>query len=126
MVVKDFKLAGSGSAGAVRRTASAYQALRGIILSNEWSPGFQATEQEIADRLAMSRTPVREAMMRLQAEGLVAVVPRHGLYVLPVSSKDMQEIYEILTSLEATAAGVLRESSTASTANEPAASCSTI
>jgi DNA-binding GntR family transcriptional regulator len=52
----------------------------------------------------MSRTPVREAMMRLQNEGLVEVVPRHGMRVLPVSATDMQEIYQILCALECMAA----------------------
>lgn len=82
----------------------AHQAMRDLILSNRWPPGYQATEQEIATQLDMSRTPVREAMMRLQQDGLVSVVPRHGLRVLPVSAEDMDEIYTILTSLEATAA----------------------
>jgi DNA-binding GntR family transcriptional regulator len=83
---------------------SAYQAIRANILDNKWSPGFQATELEIATRLSMSRTPIHEALMRLQQEGLVEVVPRHGMRVLPVSPSDMKEIYEVLRSLEATAA----------------------
>ena len=82
----------------------AYRRMRENILQNLWAPGFQATEQEVAVMLGMSRTPVREAALRLQQEGLVTVVPRHGVRVLPVSSKDMKEIYEVLTSLEATAA----------------------
>jgi DNA-binding GntR family transcriptional regulator len=83
---------------------AAYQAIRSNILDNRWPPGFQATELDIATRLNMSRTPVREALMRLQQEGLVEVVPRHGMRVLPVSPADMKEIYEVLRSLEATAA----------------------
>lgn len=83
---------------------AAYQAIRSNILDNEWSPGFQATEQEVATLLNMSRTPIHEALMRLQQEGLVEVVPRHGMRVLPVSPADMKEIYEVLKSLEATAA----------------------
>ena len=55
----------------------------------------------------MSRTPVREALIRLQKEGLVDVIPRHGMRVLPVSPTDMKEIYEILTALEAMAAELL-------------------
>ena len=101
--------AGRRSRVAVPRATSAYHALRKLILNNDWSPGFQATEQEVADLLSMSRTPVREAMMRLQQECLVSVVPRHGLRVLPVSPEDMKGIYEILTSLEATAAGLAAE-----------------
>ncbi|WP_343032348.1 GntR family transcriptional regulator [Pandoraea cepalis] len=89
---------------AVTLPEAAYQAIRGHILDNRWSPGFQMTEQEIATEFGMSRTPVREAMLRLQQEGLIAVVPRHGMRVLPISPSDMKEIYEVLTSLEGTAA----------------------
>ncbi|MEY9830742.1 GntR family transcriptional regulator [Sinorhizobium fredii] len=85
-------------------TATAHLKVRQLILDNKWPPGYQATEQEVASMLGMSRTPVREALMRLQQDGLVSVVPRHGMRVLPVSPSDMKEIYDILTSLESTAA----------------------
>jgi DNA-binding GntR family transcriptional regulator len=83
---------------------AAYAEIRQRILDNAWPPGHQALEQALALELGMSRTPVREALIRLQNEGLVEVVPRHGMRVLPVSPADMQEIYDILTSLEAMAA----------------------
>ncbi|MCB1430540.1 MAG: GntR family transcriptional regulator [Nitratireductor sp.] len=70
-------------------------------------PGFQAPEPEIALRLGMSRTPVREALIRLESEGLVRLIPRHGALVLPVAADDMREIYEILTALEPEAAASL-------------------
>lgn len=57
--------------------------------------------------LGMSRTPVREAIARLRNEGLVEVIPRHGMRVLPVSPNDMREIYQILTALECMAAELL-------------------
>ncbi len=79
---------------------AAYEQIRARILDNVWPPGHRALEQEVALALGMSRTPVREAMVRLQTEGLVEVVPRHGMRVLPVSPADMREIYEILTALE--------------------------
>lgn len=82
----------------------AYAELRRRILDNVYAPGFQALESALADELGVSRTPLREALIRLQDEGLVEVVPRHGMRVLPVSAADMKEIYEILTSLEAMAA----------------------
>lgn len=82
----------------------AYQAIRRRILDNAYPPGFQALEQSLATDLGISRTPVREALIRLQKEGLVEVIPRHGMRVLPVSPNDMKEIYEILTALEGTAA----------------------
>jgi DNA-binding GntR family transcriptional regulator len=83
---------------------AAYRTMRARILDNEWAPGHRALEQELALELGMSRTPVREALIRLAKEGLVEVVPRHGMRVLPVSAADMNEIYEVLGSLEATAA----------------------
>jgi DNA-binding GntR family transcriptional regulator len=85
----------------------AYQEIRARILDNLWSPGYQALEQEVALALGMSRTPVHEALMRLQQEGLVEVAPRRGMRVLPVSPTDMREIYEILTALECMAVEIL-------------------
>jgi DNA-binding GntR family transcriptional regulator len=78
--------------------------MRQRILDNEWAPGHRALEQELALALGMSRTPVREALIRLQKEGLVEVMPRHGMRVLPISADDMRDIYEMLTALEAMAA----------------------
>jgi DNA-binding GntR family transcriptional regulator len=83
---------------------AAYEQVRRRILDNLWPPGHRMLEQEVALALGMSRTPVREALVRLQSEGLVEVVPRHGMRVLPVSPADMREIYEILTALECSAA----------------------
>ncbi len=83
---------------------SAYRTMRQRILDNVWPPGYRALEQELALELGMSRTPVREALSRLQREGLVEVIPRHGMSVLPVSADDMRDIYEVLTALEAMAA----------------------
>ena len=86
---------------------AAYEQIRRRILDNVWPPGHRALEQEVALALGMSRTPVREALMRLSGEGLVEVIPRHGMRVLPVSPTDMREIYEILTALECMAAELL-------------------
>ncbi len=85
-------------------TARAYETLRRRILDNEWQAGHLALEQEIAVELGMSRTPVREALIRLEKEGLVEVRPRHGMRVLGISARDLEEIYEILTCLESMAA----------------------
>lgn len=82
----------------------AYEQIRRRILDNVWPPGHRALEQEVALALGVSRTPVREALARLSNEGLVEVIPRHGMRVLPVSPNDMREIYEILTALECMAA----------------------
>ncbi|MEI2414725.1 GntR family transcriptional regulator [Orrella sp. JC864] len=88
-------------------TEQAYQQLRRRILDNAWAPGYQALEQEIAQMLGMSRTPVREALIMLQREGLVKVIPRRGMRVLPMSPADMREIYQVLTALECMAVEIV-------------------
>ena len=88
-------------------TEEAYDRLKTEILDNRMPPGFQALEHELAQRLDMSRTPVREAVIRLQKEGLVEVVPRRGMRVLPLSPSDMREIYQILACVETEAAALL-------------------
>lgn len=86
---------------------AAYAQIRRRILDVVWSPGYQVLEQDVAIELNMSRTPVREAMIRLQREGLLEVIPRHGMRVLPVSPSDMRELYQVLTALECMAAELL-------------------
>jgi DNA-binding GntR family transcriptional regulator len=85
----------------------AYRSIRQRILDNVYPAGYRALEQEFADGLNLSRTPVREALLRLQAEGLLELIPRHGARVLPVSADDMREIYEVLTALESMAAEIV-------------------
>jgi DNA-binding GntR family transcriptional regulator len=87
----------------------AYRKLKDAIRENEFSPGYQGSEQEIATRLGMSRTPVHEAVIRLQEEGLVRVLPRRGVVVCAISADDMREIYDVIIALEAAAAELLSE-----------------
>jgi DNA-binding GntR family transcriptional regulator len=85
------------------RVEQAYAEIRGRILDNYYAPGHQVLEQELAADLGMSRTPVREALVRLQNERFVQLIPRHGMRVVPLSIQDLREVYEVLTSLELTA-----------------------
>jgi len=71
------------------------------------SPGFQAFEPDLAHMLNMSRTPVREALIRLQNEGLIEVLPRRGMRVLPLRLSDMREIYEVLNAIECEAVSII-------------------
>ncbi|MBS4046060.1 MAG: GntR family transcriptional regulator [Alphaproteobacteria bacterium] len=95
--------------GGVRRsqTRRAYDELKRRILDNELPPGSQALEQQAAEWLGMSRTPVREALIRLAQEGMVEVRPRHGMRVLPIAIADLREIYDLLAGLEATAVDII-------------------
>ncbi|MEM8815150.1 MAG: GntR family transcriptional regulator [Pseudomonadota bacterium] len=85
----------------------AYEQIKQRILNNDYSPGYQALEKDVAEDLGMSRTPVREALIQLKHEGLVELIPRRGMKVVPVVAEDMQEIYDVLTSLESMAAELL-------------------
>ncbi len=78
----------------------AYESLRRKILHNELAPGTTALEAEIAASLGMSRTPVREALIRLEQEDLVEILPRRGIRVKPVTLRDLREINEVLACLE--------------------------
>lgn len=85
-------------------TEKAYLELKKRILENDLPPGTQLMESELAELLDISRTPAREAMTRLEIEGLVEIRARHGMIVKPISVSDMKEIYAVLTGLESTAA----------------------
>lgn len=75
-----------------------------MIFAGELAGGTDHLESELADRLGMSRTPIREAALTLENQGLLELRPRKGVRILPVSPSDMREIYEVLTALESQAA----------------------
>jgi DNA-binding GntR family transcriptional regulator len=73
--------------------------LRDLIFSGKLGAGTDHLESELAQALGMSRTPVREAVLMLEAQGLLEVRPRKGVRIKPVSPSDMAEIYDVLTEL---------------------------
>lgn len=87
----------------------AYEDLKREILDNRLEPGFVASETTLAQMLNMSRTPVREALVLLEKEGLIAIVPRHGMQVLSLSAEQYYEIYQVVTALETMAIQILTE-----------------
>ncbi len=88
-----------------RSSASiAVEKLRALIFSGELGAGTDHLESELADTLGMSRTPVREAVVTLESQGLLDVRPRKGVRIRPMSASDMAEIYDVLTELESLAA----------------------
>ncbi|GAB5468294.1 MAG: GntR family transcriptional regulator [Rhodospirillales bacterium] len=95
--------------GAKSLAQQALSELRRMIIENELPPGSTHLEGELANLLKMSRTPVREAAVVLERLGLVEVRPRHGIRILPVFIKDMEEIYTLLTELESLAAVIVAE-----------------
>jgi len=97
-------LSGMRSKAKFTRVENAYERLKREILCGELPAGYQAPEPVIAERLDMSRTPVREALIRLEAERLVDLVPRHGARVLPLTRADLCDVCAVLTVLEPLAA----------------------
>lgn len=82
----------------------ALTALREMIFSGQLAAGSNHLESELAELLEMSRTPVREAVLTLEGQGLLELRPRKGVRILPVSPDDMREVYDVLTELESLAA----------------------
>ena len=74
--------------------------LRQAILQGELQPGERLMEIQLADQLGVSRTPVREAIKKLELEGLVAMKPRRGAEVASITIKDMQDVLEVRATLE--------------------------
>jgi DNA-binding GntR family transcriptional regulator len=87
----------------------AYAYLRGRILSGELAPGAALSEVSIARELGNSRGPLREAIRRLTAEGLLRQSPTGGTVVVEFSRRDIAEIYELREALEVYAAGKAAE-----------------
>lgn len=86
--------------------------LRQRIFARELEPGGWIDELRIADDYGISRTPLREALKVLAAEGLVTMKVRRGAYVTEVNEKDLRDVYHLLNLLESDAAGVVAECAT--------------
>src|SRR5213078_2267519 len=80
-----------------------YEALRDAIISTELEPGRQVSENEIADKLGVSRTPVREALARLRDDQLVQIVPQLGTFVSPISVAGVDDAQFLREALECSA-----------------------
>lgn len=81
-------------------TQVAIEVIKKLILENKLPAGSSHLESELAKRLGMSRTPIREAILILETQGLLQVTPRRGVKISALSTEDMNEIYQILTALE--------------------------
>ena len=86
--------------------------LRQRIFKRELEPGSWIDELKIAEEYGISRTPLREALKVLAAEGLVTMKVRRGAYVTEVSSQDLADVYHLLSLLESDAAGVVASEAT--------------
>ena len=86
--------------------------LRQRIFNRDLEPGAWIDELKLAEEYGISRTPLREALKVLAAEGLVTMKVRRGAYVTEVSEKDLADVYHLLSLLESDAVGVVAERAT--------------
>ena len=85
------------------------ESLREAIRNGVLKPGERIMEIQLAEELGVSRTPVREAIRKLELEGYVVMMPRRGTYVANMSIRDINEIFEIRTALESLSNGLAAE-----------------
>lgn len=105
-VLEQFFMLDQFDPGPVRSVAlweTIVEPLRKAIILGELAPGLRLEEVALARKFQVSRIPVREALTRLEREGLVRIEPRRGAFVVGVSPRDIHDIYEIRRFLELTA-----------------------
>jgi len=84
-------------------------AIRNAIMNGSLQPRERLMEIQLAEELGVSRTPIREALRKLELEGFIVMVPRKGAYVADLTFKDIADVFEIRAALEGLAAGLAAE-----------------
>jgi DNA-binding GntR family transcriptional regulator len=82
-----------------------YRAIRSAILTCEFRPGQELREQALAERFRVSRSPIRDTLLRLEQEQLVTVLPRRGYRVNPISMSDVEDIFSLRLLIQPACAG---------------------
>lgn len=89
-----------------------YEAVREAIFRGDMQPGSHLSEVDLSEQLGVSRAPVREALLQLEAEGIVELVPNKGAFVRGLSDIEVQEIYTARSLLEGYAAALAADQAT--------------
>src|SRR4051794_5238427 len=92
-----------GTRTLTRARDQVYVHLRASIVTAELEPGRQLSENELAGRLGVSRTPIREALVRLRDDRLVEIVPQLGTFVAPISDRGLSDAQFVREALECAA-----------------------
>lgn len=87
----------------------AYRHAKEMVLDGRLAPASMTSEGEIAEQLGLSRTPVREAFLRLEAEGLMSLYPKRGAMITPIGAHEVEEVFEARQLVESHAAHRLIE-----------------
>lgn len=100
-----------------------FNTLRQAILTGELKPGERLMEIHLADRLGVSRTPIREAIRKLELEGLVTMIPRRGAEVAQITEKSMNDVLEVRRAVDALCAELACERITSQALDELKLAC---
>lgn len=84
-----------------------YEWVKRQIVTNGMPPGTAIDERQLAEKIGVSRTPVREAVLRLRSEGFIENLPRRGAYVRGLTVEDLRHLYDVVTALEVMAVGLI-------------------
>src|SRR5215213_9453256 len=117
------KAAEKGNDRSVTQTVRAQLALRDLVLEGKLKPGERVSELQMVERLGVSRTPVRMALVRLQEEGLLEGIPSGGFAVKAFTEREVFEAIEIRGTLEGLAARLAAERGVGRAEFERAAEC---
>lgn len=79
---------------------SALEILKGYILNCEFKPGDEINEKNLIEKLNMGRTPIREALLELQKENYLTIVPRKSIIINPINQQDINELYQLRKLIE--------------------------
>jgi DNA-binding GntR family transcriptional regulator len=100
-------MAMASQADAVPAREKAYEYLKASVLSGKFNPGERLTEEHLAKELGISRTPIREALHKLESEGLITPLPTRGFVASQDSKEEVEELFEIRAVLEGYALRVI-------------------
>lgn len=89
------------------QSIKAYEAIRKAVISQKLKPGSPINEADVAKKLKMSRTPIRESIQHLAADGLVDIIPRRGAFIRTFGVEDIFRCYEVAEALEGMAVYLL-------------------
>jgi DNA-binding GntR family transcriptional regulator len=87
----------------------AYKKLKSKVIKGEYDPADRIDAATLTDQLGMGRTPVREALLRLQAQGIVEILPKRGVRIVTLSAQDLTDIYQVISTIEVEAVRLLAE-----------------
>lgn len=96
----------------VNVSEAAYSAVKKVLLSSKYAPGGRVDIEELCRDLGVSRTPVFDALNRLEAEGLVQIIPRRGVYLVTLSKEKAHELYSVREVLEGMATKLAAKNAT--------------